>query len=112
MISSSFEGLYQNIYASGYDGTLVTMDGYYDPTERDNTIISGNLVNELELNGIAYLMGEFIATDNTNLRHDANWSTTNDDNEIFNTRPMDLLLNSGGVATALDYDTTKSSNCI
>ena len=44
--SSSFEKLYQNIYGSGYDGTLVTMDGYYDPTERDNTIISGNLVND------------------------------------------------------------------
>ena len=107
--SSSFDKLYQNIYASGYDGTLVTMDGYYDPTERDNTIISGNLVNELELNGIVHtlLMGvEFIATDNTNLRYDANWSTTNDDNEIFNiTRPMDFTVNSGGVATALDYDT-------
>ena len=107
--SSSFDKLYQNIYASGYDGTLVTMDGYYDPTERDNTIVSGNLVNELELNGIVHtlLMGvEFIATDNTNLRYDANWSTTNDDNEIFSiTRPMDFTVNSGGVATMLDYDT-------
>ena len=34
--SSSFEKMYQNLYASGYDGTLVTMDGYLDPTERDN----------------------------------------------------------------------------
>ena len=107
--SSSFDKLYQNIYASGYDGTLVTMDGYYDPTERDNTIISGNLVNELDLNGITHtiLVGlEFIQTDNENLRYDANWSTTNDDNEIFNiTRPMDFTVNSGGIATALDYVT-------
>jgi catecholate siderophore receptor len=85
------------------------MDGYYDPTERDNTIISGNLVNELELNGIVHTLlvgAEFITTDNKNLRYDANWSTTNDDNEIFNiTRPMDFTVNSGGVATTLDYDT-------
>ena len=107
--SSSFDKLYQNIYASGYDGTLVTMDGYYDPTERDNSIMSANLVNELSLGGVVHtlLLGaEFIQTDNENLRYDANWSTTNDDNEIFNiTRPMDFTVNSGGVATALDYVT-------
>ena len=107
--SSSFEKLYQNIYASGYDGTLVTMDGYYDPTERDNTIMSANLVNELNLGGVMHTLligAEFIQTDNENLRYDANWSTTNDDNEIFNiTRPMDFTVNSGGVATALDYVT-------
>ena len=107
--SSSFDKLYQNIYASGYDGTLVTMDGYYDPTERDNTIMSANLVNELSLGGVVHTLligAEFIQTDNENLRYDANWTTTNDDNEIFNiTRPMDFTVNSGGVATALDYVT-------
>ena len=107
--SSSFDKLYQNIYASGYDGTLVTMDGYYDPTERDNTIMSANLVNELSLGGVVHTLligAEFIQTDNENLRYDANWSTTNDDNEIFNiTRPIDFTVNSGGVATALDYVT-------
>ena len=107
--SSSFDKLYQNIYASGYDGTLVTMDGYYDPTERDNTIMSASLVNELSLGGVVHTLligAEFIQTDNENLRYDANWSTTNDDNEIFNiTRPMDFTVNSGGVATALDYVT-------
>ncbi len=107
--SSSFDKLYQNIYASGYDGTLVTMDGYYDPTERDNTIMSANLVNELSLGGVEHTLligAEFIQTDNENLRYDANWLTTNDDNEIFNiTRPMDFTVNSGGVATALDYVT-------
>ena len=107
--SSSFDKLYQNIYASGYDGTLVTMDGYFDPTERDNTIMSANLVNELSLGGVVHTLligAEFIQTDNENLRYDANWSTTNDDNEIFNiTRPMDFTVNSGGVATALDYVT-------
>ena len=111
--SSSFEKLYKNVYASGYDGTLVTMDGYLDPTERDNLIMSGNLVSELDLDGVVHtlLIGvEFIQTDNENLRYDANWSTTSDDNEIFNiTRPMDFSVNSAGIATVLDYDTVLKS---
>ena len=30
--------MYKNLYASGYDLTtnVVTLDGYYDPTEREN----------------------------------------------------------------------------
>ena len=37
--------MYQNLYASGYDATLdeVALDGYLDPTTRDNLIISANL---------------------------------------------------------------------
>ena len=47
---------YQNYYASGYDGTLVTMDGYSDPTERDNFMFSANFISEFDsafLNGFA-----------------------------------------------------------
>ena len=79
MTSSSFEKMYQNLYASGYDGTLVTMDGYRDPTERDNFIVSGNLVNEISTGNMTHtlLMGvEFIDTENKNLRYDAFWSST------------------------------------
>ena len=43
--------MYQNLYASGYDlaSNVVTLDGYRDPTERENLIISGNFINELEI---------------------------------------------------------------
>ena len=43
--SSEFEKMYQNLYASGYDldTNVVTLDGYRDPTERENLIISANL---------------------------------------------------------------------
>jgi catecholate siderophore receptor len=109
MTSSSFEKMYQNLYASGYDGTLVTMDGYRDPTERDNFILSGNLVNELTLGNMIHtlLMGaEFIDTENKNLRYDAFWSSTSDDNEVFSiTRPMDFSVSSTGVATGVDFAT-------
>tara|TARA_A100001234_G_scaffold221464_1_gene237703 strand:- start:2127 stop:4187 length:2061 start_codon:yes stop_codon:yes gene_type:complete len=111
--SSSFEKMYQNLYASGYDGTLVTMDGYLDPTERDNFIISGNIVNEVVTGSVTHtiLIGaELINTENKNLRYDTNWSTTDDDNEIFNiSRPMDFNVNSAGVATAVNFTNSLKS---
>ncbi len=105
--SSDFEKMYRNLYASGYDGNLVTMDGYFDPTERENFIVSGNLVNEFEVGSSTHtlLLGaEVIDTENSNLRYDTFWITTSDDNEIFNvTRPMNFTVNSTGVATSVDF---------
>ena len=111
--SSSFEKMYQNLYASGYDGTLVTMDGYLDPTERDNFIISGNIVSEVVTGSVTHtiLIGaELINTENKNHRYDTNWSTTDDDNEVFNiSRPMDFTVNSAGVATAVNFTNSLKS---
>ena len=111
--SSSFEKMYQNLYASGYDGTFVTMDGYRDPTERDKLIISGNLVNEINIGSVKHtiLVGaELIDTENTNLRYDTFWSTTSDDNEAFDiSRPMDFTVNANGVATSVDFTTSLKS---
>ena len=111
--SSSFEKTYQNLYASGYDGTLVTMDGYRDPTERDKLIISGNLVNEINVGSVKHtiLVGaELIDTENNNLRYDTFWSTTSDDNEVFDiSRPMDFTVNADGIATSVDFTTSLKS---
>jgi catecholate siderophore receptor len=105
--SSDFEKMYRNYYASGYDGTLVTMDGYLDPTERQNLIISSNFVNELQIGNAVHtiLVGaEMIDTENENFRYNTFWSTTSDDNEIFNiTRPMNFGINSAGVITTNDF---------
>jgi len=105
--SSDFEKMYRNYYASGYDGTLVTMDGYLDPTERQNLIISSNFVNELQIGNAVHtiLVGaEIIDTENENFRYNTFWSTTSDDNEIFNiTRPMNFGINSAGVITTNDF---------
>ena len=111
--SSSFEKMYQNLYASGYAGTLVTMDGYLDPTERDNFIISGNIVSEVVTGSVTHtiLVGaELINTENKNHRYDTNWSTTDDDNEVFDiSRPMDFTVNSAGVATAVNFTNSLKS---
>ena len=106
--------MYRNLYASGYDGqTTVTMDGYEDPTERENLIISGNLINELTFGSTKHtlLIGtEMIDTENSNLRYDTYWSTTQKDKESFTiTRPMDFSVNVDGVATSVDFTTKLKS---
>ena len=111
--SSDFEKRYTNLYASGYDGTLVTLDGYDDPTERDNLIVSGNIVSEIEMGATTHTLlvgAEIIDTDNKNLRYDTYWSTTGNDKESFQiTRPLDISVNSAGVATAVDFVTKLKS---
>ena len=49
--------MYKNYYASGYTAgsNVVTMDGYLDPTKRENTIITGNLVNEIQMGSACLL---------------------------------------------------------
>ena len=112
--SSEFEKMYRNLYASGYDGqTTVTMDGYEDPTERENLIISGNLINALTFGSTKHtlLIGtEMIDTENSNLRYDTYWSTTKKDKESFPiTRPIDFSVNVDGVATSVDFTTKLKS---
>ena len=108
---SDYEKLYQNLYASGYDAAtnIVTMDGYLDPTERRNFIISGNLVTEFETGSVGhtFLLGaENIDTENENFRFNTFFSNTQDDNETFNvTRPMDFSVNAAGQASTVDFTT-------
>ena len=89
------------------------MDGYEDPTERENLLISGNLINELKFGSTKHtlLIGtEMIDTENSNLRHDTYWSTTQTDREsFFITRPMDFSVNVDGVATSVDFATNLKS---
>jgi catecholate siderophore receptor len=120
LTSSSFEKMYQNTYASGYDldEDIVTMDGYHDPTERDNLILSANLVNELDFGNMTHtiLTGfETVKTDNSNLRYNTYWTTKDCeyrnesgkytyDKESFNVASqIDFSVNASGNATAVQY---------
>ena len=115
LTSSEFEKLYQNLYASGYDlaTNVVRLDGYRDPTERENLIFSANLVNELQIGGATHTLligAEVVDTDNKNERYDTYWSTTQKDKESFNvSRPLNIATNSAGVATAVDFTTKLKS---
>jgi catecholate siderophore receptor len=114
--SSEFEKMYQNLYVSGYDldANVVTLDGYRDPTERENLIISANLVNEIQIGGATHTLligAEIVDTDNKNVRYDTYWSTTEKDKESFNvSRPLNIATNSAGVATSVDFTTKLKSS--
>ncbi len=112
--SNSFEKMYQNTYAASHtaDSGVVTMDGYHDPTERDNFIVTGSLVNELTIGNTTHtvLAGfESIDTENSNFRYNMYWtskdcSVSGYDQESFNiTDPMDFTVTAGGLPTAVEY---------
>ena len=114
--SSEFEKLYQNLYAQRYDAAdnaanTVRVDGYKDPTERENLIVSANLVNELQIGNTTHTIlfgAELIDTDNKNERYDSYFSTTGTDREVFSipssmSGTLDISTISAGVATVLDF---------
>ena len=53
-----YDKLYQNFYASDYDETtnIVELDGYVDTTQRRNTILSGDLIGELETGDVSHTL--------------------------------------------------------
>ena len=112
---SEFEKMYQNLYEAAYDGVndTVTLDGYRDPTVRENTIISGNIVSEIQTGTITHTLlvgAELIDTANANHRFDSYFSTTEKDKETFKVaRPLDITVNSLGVATTVDFATKLKS---
>lgn len=112
--SNSFEKMYQNTYANNYypDTNTVQMDGYYDPTERDNFVVAGNLVNEIILGDTTHtlLVGfESLETENSNSRYNTYWTTndcsiSNYDREVFAvSNPINFDINADGKATTLEY---------
>jgi len=105
---SDFAKMYKNYYASGYSGgNTFTADGYKDPTERTNLIISCNVVNEFQTGSVKHTLlvgAEIIDTENENFRYNTFFITTEDDNEVFNiTRPINFGVNAAGVRTYNDF---------
>lgn len=110
-----YDKLYQNFYVSGYDQEntpdVVTLDGYIDTTQRENFILSGNLVGELTTGNIEHTMivgFEYINTASDQDRYNSFWNTTMDDNEVFFiNRPLNLRggsgVNASGNPTVNDF---------
>jgi len=85
---ADYDKLYQNLYPAGFDNTVapntVTLDGYRDPTERQNLILQGNLIGEFETGqfGHTLLVGfEYGDQDTHNARWD-NFFTASSDDQI------------------------------
>ena len=112
-----YDKLYQNFYASSYDQAtspnLVTLDGYVDTTQRQNLILSGNLIRELYTGSVSHTFifgAEYIDTSSNQDRFNALWDKTSDDNEVFSiVRPLNLVngtgVNSSGLTTNNSFNT-------
>lgn len=110
-----YDKFYSNFYASGYDQAdtpgVVTLDGYVDGTQRENLILSGNLIGQFFTGNIEHTVitgAEFINTSSDQDRFNAFWDTTMDDNEIFAIeRPLNLRngrgVNAFGMPTVNDF---------
>ena len=110
-----YDKLYQNFYVSGYNQSAApgeaTLDGYVDTTQRQNLILSGNLIGEFSAGDINHTIvagTEYIDTSSDQDRFNSFWDTTLDDNEIFTiSRPLGLALgvglNSSGLSTTNSF---------
>lgn len=81
---ADYDKLYENIYPAGFDATAdtVTLDGYRDPTERQNLIVQGNLVGKFETGRLGHtvLLGvEYGNQDTANARFDNVFAASADD---------------------------------
>ncbi|NRA29496.1 MAG: TonB-dependent siderophore receptor [Parvularculaceae bacterium] len=94
----TYDKLYRNFYASSYNEAVspdvVGLDGYVDTTDRQNLILSADLIGEFatgEINHTIVTGVEFIDTTNNNDRFNPVWTQTNDDVEFFTIeRPLNL----------------------
>jgi len=83
-----YDKTYYNVYAAGYNPVTntVTLDGYSDNTQRQNTVLSGNLIKELETAEIEHTLifgAEYINTSSDQFRFDADWDNTGSNTKDF-----------------------------
>lgn len=99
-----YDKVYANFYAADFDPetNVATLDGYIDGTERENLILSANLVGEFATGSIEHTVifgGEFINTESDQNRFNPEFDSRvgendvdgvlSNDREMFNvTRPL------------------------
>ncbi len=110
-----YSKVYANYFPIGYTPAtnIVAMDGYIDTNQRQNLVLSGNLIGEFATGGIGHTLivgGEYIDTSNNNDRFNAVFDTAvadgrRPDVEFFSAvRPFPLR---GGVGTLANGRTTR-----
>lgn len=107
-----YDKLYLSFFPVSFNEAtnVVGLDGYVDTTQRQNFVLSANLVGEFKtgfLNHTIITGGEFIDTVNNNDRFNTFFDQTQDDVEFFDvTRPINLA---GGVGVNANGDITTNS---
>jgi catecholate siderophore receptor len=110
-----YSKVYANYFPIGYTPAtnIVAMDGYIDTNQRQNLVLSGNLIGKFATGGIGHTLivgGEYIDTSNNNDRFNAVFDTAvadgrRPDVEFFSAiRPFPLR---GGVGTLASGRTTR-----
>jgi catecholate siderophore receptor len=84
----NYDKVYANFYAADFapETNVVTLDGYIDETERENLILSANLVGEFSTGNIEHTVifgGEFINTESDQSRLNPVFDSNGDDQEDF-----------------------------
>lgn len=113
-----YDKLYGNVFSVGYDETtnIVTFDGYLDTTQRQNLVLSTNLIGEFDtkdfFNHVVIAGAEYIDTVNNNDRFNSFFDTAatdgrrTDRESFLATRPIAL---DGGVGITADGRPTRNS---
>ncbi len=83
-----YDKVYSNLFPVGFDDTtgVVDLDGYIDTTQRENFVLSGNLIGDFETGSLSHTLlfgAEYIDTVNNNDRFNSLFDTSNDDVESF-----------------------------
>ncbi|MFU8848223.1 MAG: TonB-dependent receptor [Opitutales bacterium] len=105
----TYDKYYANIFADDYDPStkVVTMTGYEDQTDRDNFILSGNVIGQFETGEIGHTLifgAEFVDTTSKQDRNSALWSTSGNDKEDFLvTDPINFTQSFANGATSVNY---------
>ena len=112
-----YDKSYRNFYASSYDQAAtpdeVTLDGYVDTSDRQNLLLSGNLVGQFETGRVGHTVvagAEYIDTASDQDRFNSYWDTTLDDTETFAVRRPLFLdggagINADGVPVSNSFTT-------
>ena len=79
-----YDKLYQNFFANDYDEAtnIVELDGYVDATQRQNTILSADLIGELDTGAVRHTLivgTEYIDTSSDQNRFNSFFDTSADD---------------------------------
>ncbi|MEL6542545.1 MAG: TonB-dependent siderophore receptor [Pseudomonadota bacterium] len=108
-----YDKVYVNFFNTGYDEAtnIVELDGYIDDTQRQNLILSGNLIGEFETGSVGHTIifgGEYINTSSDQSRFNSFFSGSQDDREtFFAVRPIQLSnnvgVNAAGQPTTNDF---------
>ena len=79
-----YDKVYVNLFNTGYDPATnrVEVDGYIDDTQRQNLILSGNLIGEFETGSVGHTLifgAEYINTSSDQFRFNSFFDTSADD---------------------------------